>query len=159
MFDTADVYGEGRSESLLGDYKTLDTKTGILARVPLASGLLTGKMTGDTEFRDEDHRNFNRDGEAFNVGETFAGLPYEKGLELASKLEAEKQFPGSMAQWALRWILDHPAVSVAIPGASKPEQAVANAEASDLSPLPAATHESLRTFYESEVKNHICGPY
>ncbi len=139
--------------------KALETKTGILARVPLASGLLTGKLTQDTEFRDEDHRNFNKDGEAFNVGETFAGLPYEKGLELSSKLKAFKQSEGTMAQWALRWIIDHPAVSVVIPGASKVEQAAANAAVSDQESLSKEAHKTLNNFYESEIKDYIRGPY
>ena len=128
-------------------------------RLPLASGLLSGKMTRETKFSERDHRSFNRDGQAFNVGETFAGLPYEKGVELADALKAFVPPDMTMAQMTQRWILDHDAVSVIIPGASRPEQAAANASVSDLSPLPAELHEKLRKFYEQNVAQHIRGPY
>lgn len=104
----------------------------VIARVPLASGLLSGKITASTQFAAEDHRNFNRNGEAFDVGETFAGVPFETGL--AAVEEVRKLVPegASMAQFALRWILMHEAVTVVIPGARNGEQAKANAAASDL---------------------------
>jgi len=132
---------------------------GIIVRLPLASGLLAGKFTKDTSFASTDHRNYNRDGQYFNVGETFAGLPFEKGVELAEMVK--KVLPGEipMAQLALRWILDHDAVSVVIPGASSPEQATANAGVSDLAPLPQSLHTTLRTLYEQQVRDHIRGPY
>jgi len=132
---------------------------GIIVRLPLASGLLAGKFTKDTTFASTDHRNYNRDGQYFNVGETFAGLPFEKGVELADMLK--KILPGdmTMAQLALRWILDHDAVSVVIPGASSPEQAAANAGVSDLAPLPQSLHKKLRVLYEQQVRAHIRGPY
>lgn len=133
--------------------------TGILARVPLASGLLSGKMTADTSFAESDHRNFNRDGQAFNVGETFAGLPYEKGIELVDQLKSYKEPKLAMAQWALRWILDFDAVSTVIPGASKVSQAEGNAAASKLDSLSPETHLALADFYESKIKEHIRGPY
>lgn len=132
---------------------------GIIVRLPLASGLLTGKLDKTTAFSAQDHRNFNRDGQAFNVGETFAGLPFERGVELSEQLR-EVVPPGmSMAQMALRWILDHDAVSAVIPGASSPQQAEANVAASDLAPLPEELHARLREFYAQEVHAAIRGPY
>lgn len=130
----------------------------LLVRLPLASGLLAGKMTKQTRFAETDHRNFNRNGERFNVGETFAGLPFEKGVELA---EAVKGFasPGTtLAAFALRWCLDHDAVTTLIPGARNPDQAQANAEASSLPPLAPDLHARLALFYRSEVLPHLRGP-
>ncbi len=118
---------------LFGKAKERDVS--IIARVPLASGLLSGKMKKkNTTFDESDHRNFNRDGAAFNVGETFAGVPFEKGVELAEELKAMKPEGMTLAQMALRWILDFDAVSVVIPGASRPSQVVDNAAISDLPP-------------------------
>ncbi|MDE0838655.1 MAG: aldo/keto reductase, partial [Kiritimatiellae bacterium] len=131
----------------------------IIARVPLASGLLAGKFKVDTSFADNDHRNFNKDGQVFNVGETFAGLPYEKGVELSDKLKTFLPQGMTMVQMALRWILDHDAVSVVIPGASRAEQAVGNAAISDLEPLSDALHVKIAEFYDGEVKEHIRGAY
>tara|TARA_R100000027_G_scaffold51432_1_gene40155 strand:- start:3044 stop:4030 length:987 start_codon:yes stop_codon:yes gene_type:complete len=133
--------------------------TGIIVRLPLASGLLTGKFTQATTFRDDDHRNFNRDGAQFNVGETFAGLPFEKGVELADELKAYVPENMSMVQFALRWILDHEAVSTIIPGASSPSQAHGNASASNLEALPEELHRQIREFYTAEVHEHIRGAY
>lgn len=132
---------------------------GVIARVPLASGLLTGKLRKNTGFAKDDHRNFNRDGEAFNVGETFAGIPFEKGVDLSEELREYVPEDLSMAEMALRWILDHDAVSVVIPGASSPAQAEANARISDIPPLPGALHERLSDFYGRAVHDHIRGPY
>lgn len=132
---------------------------GIIVRLPLASGLLTGKLSKTTAFSEGDHRSFNREGQAFNIGETFAGIRFEKGVELSEQLR-EVVPPGmTMAQMALRWILDHDAVSVVIPGASSPQQAAANVTASDLAPLPEELHERLRAFYAQEVHEEIRGPY
>ncbi|MDD2296666.1 MAG: aldo/keto reductase [Sphaerochaetaceae bacterium] len=131
----------------------------IIARVPLASGLLSGKMTKSTKFDETDHRNFNRDGEAFNVGETFAGLPFEKGVELTEELAAFKPEGMTLAQMALRWILDYDAVSVVIPGASRPAQVRDNAAISALPPLSSELHKKLETFYKEKVAQHIRGPY
>ncbi len=133
---------------------------GIIARVPLASGLLTGKFSKDTEFAKSDHRNFNRDGEAFNVGETFAGLPFEKGVELAQKLGSD-YLPEdmSMAGMSIRWLLDQPGVSSVIAGASSELQARQNASAADLPPLSEELHAGLREFYDRDVKSFIRGPY
>lgn len=131
----------------------------IIARVPLASGLLSGKFTRDTHFDKDDHRNFNRDGQVFNVGETFAGLPFAKGVELSDELKNMVPHGITMSQMALRWILDYEAVSTVIPGASSHAQVKANAAVSDLAPLSDELHEKLRAFYENEVAAHIRGPY
>jgi aryl-alcohol dehydrogenase-like predicted oxidoreductase len=139
--------------------KAKEKEVSIIARVPLASGLLSGKMTKNTTFDENDHRNFNRDGAAFNVGETFAGVPFEKGVELAEELKAMKPEGMTLAQMALRWILDFDAVSVVIPGASRPSQVLDNAAISDLPPLSAELHKKLEKFYQEKVAQHIRGPY
>lgn len=131
----------------------------LLIRLPLASGLLGGKMTKATAFPANDHRNFNRDGQQFNVGETFAGLPFAKGVELADALKSLVPAGITMAGMALRWCLDFEAVSAIIPGARNPEQARANARASALAPLGAGLHARLADFYAREVTAHIRGPY
>jgi len=131
----------------------------LLVRLPLASGLLGGKMTKATTFPADDHRNFNRDGAAFNVGETFAGLPFEKGVELADALKPFVPAGQTLADFALRWCLDFDAVSAIIPGAKSPAQARGNAHASALAPLGAAVHAQLAEFYAREVAAHIRGPY
>jgi aryl-alcohol dehydrogenase-like predicted oxidoreductase len=120
---------------------------GVLARVPLASGLLTGKLSADSTFDPTDHRHFNRHGEQFDVGETFAGLDYATGLALVEELRPLVPEGASMAQLALRWILMHDAVTCAIPGARTPEQARANAAAADLAPLSGATMARIRELY------------
>jgi aryl-alcohol dehydrogenase-like predicted oxidoreductase len=130
-----------------------------IVRLPVASGLLAGKYTRDTRFVESDHRNYNRDGQAFNVGETFAGLPFEKGVELADGIKPLVPQGMTMAQMALRWILDYQAVSVIIPGANSPAQAKANAQAADFSPLSADLHRKLSEYYRKEVQAHIRGPY
>lgn len=125
---------------------------GILARVPLASGLLTGKMTRETRFDETDHRAFNRHGEAFDRGETFSGIPYETGLELVEDLRPLVPEGATMAQFALRWILMFDAVSTVIPGAKNAAQARANAAAADLAPLPPETMAAVADLYERRVK-------
>jgi aryl-alcohol dehydrogenase-like predicted oxidoreductase len=122
----------------------------VLVRVPLASGLLTGKFGKDTRFEPGDHRNFNRDGAAFDKGETFSGVPYEVGLEAVSDLE--KALPDPLAQSALRWILSHPQVSTIIPGASRPEQVAQNIAASDAGPLDAPAVERANQVYQRRIK-------
>lgn len=139
--------------------KAKEKNVSIIARVPLASGLLSGKMTKSTVFDEGDHRNFNRDGAAFNVGETFAGVPFEKGVELAEELAALTPEGMSLAQMALRWILDFDAVTVVIPGASRPSQVESNASISNLDSLSPELHEKLKNFYEEKVAQHIRGPY
>jgi aryl-alcohol dehydrogenase-like predicted oxidoreductase len=131
----------------------------IIVRLPLASGLLSGKLTKDTKFGEKDHRFFNRDGQQFNVGETFAGIPFEKGVELAEEMKAFVPEGLSMAQLAQRWILDYDAVSVIIPGATSPAQAKENARASDLPALSRPLHDRLENYYQSEVEPFIRGPY
>jgi aryl-alcohol dehydrogenase-like predicted oxidoreductase len=131
----------------------------LIVRLPLASGLLGGKMTVQTKFPANDHRNFNRDGQQFNVGETFAGLPFEKGVALADGLKPLVPAGTSMAEMALRWCLDFEAVSVLIPGARNAAQAQANARASALAPLGADRHVKLAAYYERAVAAHIRGPY
>jgi aryl-alcohol dehydrogenase-like predicted oxidoreductase len=130
----------------------------IIVRLPLASGLLTGKFTAASTFAANDHRTINRNGERFNVGETFAGLPFEKGLELVERLRGLLPPGYTLAHAALRWILDFPAVSVVIPGARNPAQARTNAQPSELPPLSAEIHEKLRRFFRDEVKPHVRGP-
>ena len=131
----------------------------IVVRLPLASGLLSGRMKKETPFAATDHRNYNRDGQAFNVGETFAGLPYETGVELAAAIRPLVPEGMSMAEMAQRWILDHDAVSTVITGASRAAQAASNARVSQLPPLSPDLHEKLSAFYEQEVFQHIRGPY
>ena len=139
--------------------KAKEKGVAIIVRLPLASGLLSGKLTKQSKFPQNDHRNYNRDGQFFNVGETFAGLPYEKAVELADALKPLVPGGLTMAQMAERWILDYDAVSVVIPGASRPDQATANASVSNLPPLDPKLHETLQHFYEREVAAHIRGPY
>jgi aryl-alcohol dehydrogenase-like predicted oxidoreductase len=133
---------------------------GIIVRLPLASGLLAGKYTPTTTFTPQDHRTYNRDGAAFNVGETFAGLPFEKGVALADALKPLVPSGFTLAEMALRWCLDFEAVSVLIPGAKNPEQAHGNAHVSDLLPLSPDLHQTLRNFYaEQKIADAIRGPY
>ena len=139
--------------------KAREKGVAIIVRLPLASGLLSGRFTKDTQFAKEDHRTYNRDGQCFNVGETFAGLPFEKAVELSEALKPLVPAGLTMSQMAQRWILDHDAVSVVIPGASRPEQARENAAASKLPPLGPELHEKLRRFYERQVAQHLRGPY
>lgn len=131
----------------------------IIVRLPLASGVLAGKMTRETLFSAEDHRTYNRDGASFNVGETFAGLPYERAVDLVDELKPLVLEGMTMAQMAQRWILDHPAVSTIITGASRPEQVEANASVSTLPELPPELHRQLKEFYTQKVAAHIRGPY
>ncbi|WP_319501675.1 aldo/keto reductase [uncultured Draconibacterium sp.] len=132
---------------------------GIIVRLPLASGLLTGKFNKNTTFEKNDHRNFNKDGEAFNVGETFAGLPFEKGVELADALKSFVPDDMNMVQLALRWILDHKTVSTVIPGASSPKQVTGNSAASEMAPLTDELHAKLSEFYLSRIHDSIRGVY
>ena len=124
-------------------------------RVPLASGLLSGKYTRDTTFGDDDHRSFNRHGEAFDLGETFAGVPFEVGLDAVDELRPLVPEGASMAAFALRWILMHDAVSTVIPGARSPEQARSNAAAAELEPLDDATMDRVRAVYEQRIAPHV----
>lgn len=127
----------------------------IIARVPLASGLLSGKFSRDTRFEDNDHRRFNRHGEAFDVGETFSGVPYEVGLAAVERIRPLVPAEATMAQLALRWILMSDAVSVVIPGARNPRQALANIGAAGLAPLSAATMQALAGIYDEDIRPHV----
>ncbi len=127
----------------------------VIARVPLASGLLTGKMKHDSRFAADDHRNFNRHGEAFDVGETFAGVPYEVALDAVDAIRPLVPGGTSMAAFALRWILMAEAVSVVIPGARSRAQAEANAAASDIAALPGETMQALRAIYEKKIARYV----
>ncbi len=151
------VFRQKPAEVLLP--RALEKGVAIIVRLPFASGLLTGKLRKDTPFLTGDHRSFNRDGAAFNVGETFAGLPYEKGVELSEQLATRLPTGWTLAQMSLRWILDHPAVTVVIPGASSPAQARSNAAACALPPLSLSLHEELARFHALHVNAHIRGPY
>jgi aryl-alcohol dehydrogenase-like predicted oxidoreductase len=125
---------------------------GVLARVPLASGLLSGKLTRDSVFDETDHRHYNRHGESFDVGETFAGVDYETGLAFVEELRPLVPEGWTLAQLALRWILMADGVTATIPGAKHPDQARANAAAADLPPLPATTMERISELYEARIK-------
>lgn len=127
-------------------------KIGILARVPLASGLLTGKMKLDSAFDKDDHRAFNRHGEAFDRGETFSGVDYPTALQAVEELKAICPDGMTLAQFALRWILMHDAVSCAIPGAKRPSQAEENVKAADLPELTPRTMNLVRAIYDCRIK-------
>jgi aryl-alcohol dehydrogenase-like predicted oxidoreductase len=124
---------------------------GIVVRVPLASGLLTGKFDRDSQFAADDHRAFNRHGESFDMGETFSGLDFETGLDVVEQLRPLVPDGATLAQLALRWILDFDAVTTVIPGAKTEDQARANAAASDLAPLPPETRETIDGLYTERV--------
>lgn len=132
---------------------------GIIVRLPLASGLLTGKFTNETQFLENDHRNFNRDGQAFNVGETFAGIPFKTGIKLSDELKAFCPESMSMVEMALRWILDHKEVSTIIPGASSPMHISGNSKASNLPHLSEKLMIDLEEFYHNNIQKHIRGVY
>ena len=128
---------------------------GIIARVPLASGLLSGKYDEHTTFAENDHRNYNRHGEAFDVGETFSGVDFATGLEAVRRLAPLVPEGVAMAQFALRWIVDQPGVSVVIPGARNPKQAAGNAAAADLAPLSEAELAAVRDVYDELIAPQI----
>ena len=130
---------------------------GIIVRLPLASGLLSGKFTKDTVFAKEDHRTYNRDGTAFFVGETFSGLPFETGVALADQLKQMAPKGMTLAHMALRWILDHPAVSTVIAGVTRPAQLEDNVAVGRMDPLPGALVEKLKDFYIEKVRPRVRG--
>jgi aryl-alcohol dehydrogenase-like predicted oxidoreductase len=144
------MFRQRPSERFLAEAARRDV--GVLARVPLASGLLAGRLTPTTEFEASDHRRFNRHGEAFDVGETFSGVDYETGLAAVEELRALVPGGATMAQLALRWILMHDGVTATIPGAKTPVQARANAAAANLAPLPDATMARVAELYEARIK-------
>ncbi|WP_240230629.1 aldo/keto reductase [Devosia lacusdianchii] len=130
---------------------------GIIVRLPLASGLLSGKYDKATRFDASDHRNYNADGQAFSVGETFSGIPFERGVELVGELRGLAPEALPMSQFALRWILDHPQVSTIIAGVSKPAQMADNVAASEQKSLFPALMGRLSEWYEKDVKPEIRG--
>jgi aryl-alcohol dehydrogenase-like predicted oxidoreductase len=131
-----------------------ERQVAVIARVPLASGLLTGKLRADSQFAADDHRAFNRNGEAFDIGETFSGVPFDVGLQAVEELRAVVG-DMSMAQFALRWILMHEAVSVVIPGARNPEQAVSNARAAELPVLSAEQMDTVKFIYDRLIRPYV----
>jgi len=128
---------------------------GIIARVPLASGLLSGSYDEHTTFAPADHRSYNRRGEAFDVGETFSGVPFDTGLAAARELEGLLDPGVPLAQFALRWVIDQPGVSTVIPGARNPEQVRANAAAAALAPLSAKQLSGVADVYDRLVREHV----
>jgi aryl-alcohol dehydrogenase-like predicted oxidoreductase len=128
---------------------------GVIVRVPLASGLLSGKYTRDTTFAADDHRSYNRHGEQFDVGETFAGVPFETGVDAVEELRELAGGDGTLAQLALRWILMHDAVSTVIPGARSPEQARGNAAAAALPALDEPTMQRVAGIYRERIAPHV----
>lgn len=133
----------------------VEAGVGIITRVPLASGLLSGKFDASTTFAADDHRSYNRHGEAFDVGETFAGVPYEVGVAAAAEVAKLTPEGATTAQLALRWIVDQPGVTTVIPGASRPDQARANAAAAGLAPLDEATLAALEAIYDERIREHV----
>jgi aryl-alcohol dehydrogenase-like predicted oxidoreductase len=127
----------------------------VIARVPLASGLLTGRMSGETRFAADDHRNFNRNGEFFDVGETFSGVPYDVGLDAVEEVRSTLPEGVSMAQFALKWILMHAAVSSAIPGARNAEQARSNVAAAEVPDLEPEVMEKLCRIYDKKIHEYV----
>lgn len=130
-------------------------KVGILARVPLASGLLTGKMSRQTAFEADDHRNYNRHGEAFDQGETFSGVDYDTGLDAVERLRPLVPAGATLAQFALRWILMFDAVSCAIPGGKRPQQVEDNVAAADLPALSDATMQEVARIYDEMIRPQV----
>jgi aryl-alcohol dehydrogenase-like predicted oxidoreductase len=143
------IFRQRPADRFLGEAK--DRDVGVIVRVPLASGLLSGKFSRDTQFAATDHRNFNRHGETFDVGETFAGLDYDTALEVVEELRPLVPTGTTMAQMALRWILMSSGVSTVIPGAKTIEQARANSAAADLAALPASTMKRIAVLYRERA--------
>ncbi|MGC4174465.1 aldo/keto reductase [Demequina sp.] len=132
-----------------------DAGVAIIARVPLASGLLSGKYDEHTQFAANDHRNFNRDGAAFSVGETFSGVPYDVGVAAAREVASYTPSGWSTAQFALGWLTQQPGISTVIPGARTPEQAHANAAAAELPAIASGTLDELEGIYDREIRAHV----
>lgn len=130
-------------------------RVGILARVPLASGMLTGRMTKETKFSEDDHRSFNREGAKFDKGETFSGVDYDLALEIVDQLRPLVPPGTSMAQFALRWILMFDAITCAIPGGKRPSQVEDNARASDLAPLSNEVMQKVRELYDNRLRARV----
>jgi aryl-alcohol dehydrogenase-like predicted oxidoreductase len=138
--------------------KAEEKDVALIIRVPLASGLLANKFNEQTKFALTDHRNFNANGESFNVGETFSGIEFSQGLALSKEISSLLP-DGRLSQWAIRWILDHVQVTTVIPGATKVAQVQKNMAASDLPPLNKSAHQQLRNLYDKKIKPFIRGHY
>jgi aryl-alcohol dehydrogenase-like predicted oxidoreductase len=132
-----------------------DAGVGIIARVPLASGMLSGRYDSHTTFSADDHRSYNRHGEAFDVGETFSGVPFELGLEAVEELKRLVDPGMTLAQFALRWVIDQPGVSTVIPGARNPEQVRGNAAAAALAPLREDQLAGVADVYDRLIREHV----
>lgn len=130
-------------------------KVGIIVRVPLASGLLSGKMTVNHRFSEGDHRNFNREGQAFDRGETFSGVPFEEGIKATEEVQAALGTDRPLAERALQWILSFPEVSTVIPGASRPDQVVSNARVSGSGPLSESQMSAVRHIYDQRIRESV----
>jgi aryl-alcohol dehydrogenase-like predicted oxidoreductase len=130
-------------------------QVGVLARVPLASGMLSGKMRRDTKFESTDHREFNRHGEKFDKGETFSGVDFETGLQAVEELRALCPLGRTLTQFALRWILMYEGITCAIPGAKRPEQAEENCAAADLPPISAEAMSVVRRIYDERIRPQV----
>ncbi|MCF3942802.1 aldo/keto reductase [Oceanobacillus alkalisoli] len=139
--------------------KAMEKGVGILARVPLASGLLTGKFSKDATFEEDDHRHFNKQGQSFNIGETFAGIEFEKGVDLSRQLEWIAEGRGNMTQAALKWILEQEAVTSVIPGFRNVKQVEDNLGALNVKDYTPEEQERLVKFYEDHVREYIRGAY
>ena len=138
--------------------KAKEREVALIIRVPLASGLLSGKFSSATHFEKNDHRNYNANGEMFNAGKTFSGIDFNEGVKLAGKIKT--LLPGdNMAAQAIRWILDHPEVTTVIPGATKVSQVDSNVSASALAPLQSDIHQQLRKLYDQEIYTKIRGHF
>lgn len=149
------LFRQDAVEKLLPQAAAADV--GIIARLPLASGLLSGKFALDSKFSKNDHRNYNKDGAFFNVGETFSGLPYAKAIALVNELKSLLPADIPMAQLALRWIVDHPQITSVITGASSAQQVKQNAGVAAMAPLSKSLHDTLSDFYYLKVKEHVRG--
>jgi len=150
------IYNMFRLKPAMDLFKIAEqNNVGIIARVPLASGMLSGKMTKERSFAASDHRNYNREGAAFDIGETFSGVDFEKGLDAAEELKALVPEGASLAQLALKWILMSNAVSAAIPGAKNVQQAVSNAQASKLANLADSTMEKVQAVYDANIRADV----
>ncbi len=143
------LFRQRPAELLFGEARRRDV--GVIARVPLASGLLTGKLSRESRFAVDDHRNFNRHGEAFDVGETFSGVDLDLGLEAVEELRGLTSAELTLTQLALRWILDFPDVSTVIPGARTPHQARVNASAAELPALPEPVQQAVAELYSTRI--------
>lgn len=149
------LFRQDAAEKLLP--KAAEKDVGIIVRLPLASGLLSGKYDKTTNFDPSDHRSYNRDGQAFSVGETFSGIRFERGIELVGELRGLAPEGVPLSQFALRWILDHPQVSTVIAGVSKPEQIADNVAATERKNLFPALMKQLGEWYAEKVKPEIRG--